>query len=104
MLKKYLITLFLIFQVSVYSNAAGTSDSGSSKVKSNYDKAVSIIKSAKKYEKKGKKEKANKLVFTAGQLPWDRKWKPEGYILKSSSLGKNSSSATSYNSSSCGMA
>ena len=29
---------------------------------------------------------------------------PEGYILKSSSLGKNSSSATSYSSSSCGMA
>ena len=40
MLKKYLITLFLIFQVSAYSNAAGTSDSGSSKVKSNYDKGL----------------------------------------------------------------
>ena len=68
MLKKYLITLFLIFQVSVYSNAAGTSDSGSSKVKSNYDKAVSIIKSAKKYEKKGKKEKANKRYEKAQKL------------------------------------
>ena len=52
MLKKFLITLFLIVQVSVNSNAAGTSDGSSSKVKSNYDKAVSIIKSAKKYEKK----------------------------------------------------
>ena len=30
------------------------------KVKSDYDKAVTIIKSAKKYEKKGKIEKANK--------------------------------------------
>ena len=68
MLKKYLITLFLIFQVSVYSNAAGTSDSGASKVKSNYDKAVSIIKSAKKYEKKGKKEKANKRYEKAQKL------------------------------------
>ena len=68
MLKKYLITLFLIFQVSAYSNAAGTSDSGSSKVKSNYDKAVSIIKSAKKYEKKGKKEKANKRYEKAQKL------------------------------------
>ena len=68
MLKKYLITLFLIFQISAYSNAAGTSDSGSSKVKSNYDKAVSIIKSAKKYEKKGKKEKANKRYEKAQKL------------------------------------
>ena len=68
MLKKYLVTLFLIFQVSAYSNAAGTSDSGSSKVKSNYDKAVSIIKSAKKYEKKGKKEKANKRYEKAQKL------------------------------------
>ena len=68
MLKKFLITLFLIFQVSAYSNAAGTSDSGSSKVKSNYDKAVSIIKSAKKYEKKGKKEKANKRYEKAQKL------------------------------------
>ena len=68
MLKKYLITLFLIFQVAAYSNAAGTSDSGSSKVKSNYDKAVSIIKSAKKYEKKGKKEKANKRYEKAQKL------------------------------------
>ena len=33
-----------------------------------------------------KKEKANKLVFTAGQLPWDRKWKPEGYILKEKAI------------------
>ena len=68
MLKKYLITIFLIFQISAYSNAAGTSDSGSSKVKSNYDKAVSIIKSAKKYEKKGKKEKANKRYEKAQKL------------------------------------
>jgi tetratricopeptide (TPR) repeat protein len=40
--------------------AAGTDGSSSSKVKSNYDKAVSLIKSAKKYEKKGKTVKANK--------------------------------------------
>ena len=65
---KYLITLFLIVQVSVNSNAAGTSDGSSSKVKSNYDKAVSIIKSAKKYEKKGKKEKANKRYEKAQKL------------------------------------
>ena len=68
MLKNLLITLFLIVQVSVNSNAAGTSDGSSSKVKSNYDKAVSIIKSAKKYEKKGKTEKAIKRYKKAQKL------------------------------------
>ena len=59
MLKKYLIAFFLITLFSIGAHAAGTDDS-SSKIKSNYDKAVSLIKSAKKYEKKGKTEKANK--------------------------------------------
>ena len=49
------------------SNAAGTGDSGS-KTKSSYDKAVSLIKSAKKYEKKGKTEKANKRYEKAQKL------------------------------------
>ena len=68
MIKKYLITFFLIMLFSVQSNAAGTSDSGSSKVKSNYDKAVTLIKSAKKYEKKGKTEKAIKRYEKAQKL------------------------------------
>ena len=59
MLKKYLIVSFFITLFSISSQAAGTDDS-SAKVKSNYDKAVSFIKQAKKYEKKGKTEKANK--------------------------------------------
>ena len=60
MLKKYFITLCLLVLFSNNLQAAGTDGSSSSKVKSNYDKAVSLIKSAKKYEKKGKAEKANK--------------------------------------------
>jgi tetratricopeptide (TPR) repeat protein len=60
MLKKLTITFSLIILFSINSQAAGTGDSGSSKVKSDYDKAVSLIKSAKKYEKKNKTEKANK--------------------------------------------
>ena len=59
MLNKILIIYFLITIFSISSYAAGT-DGGSSKVKSEYDKAVSLIKQAKKYEKKGKTEKANK--------------------------------------------
>ena len=53
---------------STQSNAAGTSDSSSTKVKSNYDKAVTLIKSAKKYEKKGKTEKAIKRYKKAQKL------------------------------------
>jgi len=67
MIKKYLITSFLITVFSISSHAAGT-DGGSSKVKSEYDKAVSLIKQAKKYEKKGKTEKANKRYEKAQKL------------------------------------
>ena len=67
MLKKYLIAFFLITLFSIGVHAAGTDDS-SSKIKSNYDKAVSLIKSAKKYEKKGKTEKANKRYEKAQKL------------------------------------
>ena len=75
MIKKYLITSFLIMLFSVQSNAAGTSDSGSSKVKSNYDKAVTLIKSAKKYEKKGKLKKAKKRYEKANEYLYEAKQK-----------------------------
>ena len=52
-----LIWFLLIFSTNAYS--AG-SDSTPKKVKSDYDKAVESIKFAKKYEKKGKVEKAKK--------------------------------------------
>ena len=54
MLKKYLFAFYLIILFSNSAQAAGTGDSSSSKVKSDYDKAVTLIKQAKKYEKKGK--------------------------------------------------
>ena len=68
MIKKYLTTFFLIILFSAHSNAAGTSDGSSTKVKSNYDKAIVLIKSAKKYEKKGKTEKAIKRYKKAQKL------------------------------------
>ena len=59
MIKKIFVILILtLFTTSSFS--AG-SDSTSSKIKSNYDKAVESIKFAKKYESKGKIEKANKM-------------------------------------------
>ena len=63
MLKKYLFAFYLIILFSNSAQAAGTGDSSSSKVKSDYDKAVTLIKQAKKYEKKGKTEKAKNHVF-----------------------------------------
>ena len=68
MIKKIFITLILSFFLTANSHSAGSSDSGSSKTKTNYDKAVSHIKVAKKYEKKGKTEKANKRYEKALKL------------------------------------
>ena len=59
-MKNIFLTFVILIMLSTKSYSAGTSSDSSSKVKSNYDKAVTIIKSAKKYEKKGKTEKANK--------------------------------------------
>ena len=62
MIKKLLIILILtVFTTNSY--AAGSDSSSSSKVKSNYDKAVLLVKSAKKYEKNGKSEKAKKVYL-----------------------------------------
>ena len=58
-MKNIFLTFFILIILSTKSYSAGTSSDSSSKVKSNYDKAVTIIKSAKKYEKKGKIDKAN---------------------------------------------
>ena len=66
MIKKIFVILFLtLFTSNCFS--AG-SDSTSSKVKSNYDKAVESIKFAKKYESKGKLEKAKKRYAKAQKL------------------------------------
>ena len=66
MIKKIFITLIFVL---VASNAISAgSDSTPKKVKSDYDKAVQSIKFAKKYEKKGKLEKAKKRYEKAQKL------------------------------------
>ena len=66
MIKKIFVILFLtLFTTNSFS--AG-SDSTPAKVKSNYDKAVQSIKFAKKYEAKGKIEKAKKRYAKAQKL------------------------------------
>ena len=83
MIKKIFIILILtLFTTSSFS--AG-SDSTSSKVKSNYDKAVESIKFAKKYEAKGKLEKAKKRYAKAQKL-----------LLKSNSEKPNKADTLNY--------
>ena len=57
-IKKTFFTLLVLVLLSTNSYSAGTDSTA--KVKSDYEKAVTIIKAAKKYEKKGKLEKAKK--------------------------------------------
>ena len=70
-MKKIILSLSVIFFITTNVFAAGSSsggDGGSSSTKTNYDKAVVHIKSAKKYEKKGKLEKAQKSYAKAQKL------------------------------------
>ena len=69
-IKKLFFTLVLSSFLTVSALSAGSSsdDSGSSKTKTDYNKAVTHIKLAKKYEKKGNKEKANKRYEKALKL------------------------------------
>ncbi len=70
MFKKFFITLVLSLIFSSQAYSAGSSDGGSSndKIKNEYNKAVALIKSAKKFEKKGKLEKAKKNFEKAQKL------------------------------------
>ena len=74
-MKKIVLTLSVIFLITTNVFAAGSSssgssgnDGGSSATKTNYEKAVLLVKSAKKYEKKGKSEKAKKVYAKAQKL------------------------------------
>ncbi len=66
MIKKTFLTLLTLILLSTNSYSAGSSNDGGGK--SNYDKAVTLIKAEKKYEKKGKAEKANKRYEKAKAL------------------------------------
>ena len=66
-MKKLIYTLLIIIAFTNNSFSAGTS-SDSSDSSSNYTKAKNLIKAAKKYEKKGKTEKALKRYTKAQKL------------------------------------
>ena len=67
-IKKILVTLILTTGLFTNLYAAGSSDSGSSKTKTQYDMAVSHIKAAKKLEEKDKLKKAKKRYEKAQKL------------------------------------
>ena len=70
-MKKVILSLSIAFFITTNVFAAGSSsggDGGSSASKTNYDKAIIHIKSAKKYEKNGKTEKAKKVYAKAQKL------------------------------------
>ncbi len=83
MIKK--IFVFLILTLFATNSFSAGSDSTSTKVKSNYDKAVQSIKFAKKYEAKGKLEKAKKRYAKAQKL-----------LLKSNSEKPNKADTLNY--------
>ena len=66
-MKKIFFILFIFFSITNSSYAASSS-SNTKTTTSNYDKAVKLIKFAKKYEKKGKVDKANKRYEKALEL------------------------------------
>ena len=68
-MKKLIYTLLIIIALTNNSFSAGTSsDNDSSPKVSDYTKAKNLIKAAKKYEKKGKIEKAQKRYAKAQKL------------------------------------
>ncbi len=68
MIKNLLASLVITILLISSSYAAGSSDGGSSKTKTEYDIAVTHIKAAKKFEKKDKLEKAKKRYKKAQKL------------------------------------
>ena len=68
-MKKKLLVIFLSLFLFGNVIAAGTSSgNNTSKTKSEYDRAISIVKAAKKHETKGKREKALKKYAKAQKI------------------------------------
>tara|TARA_B100001057_G_scaffold397661_1_gene407894 strand:+ start:110 stop:601 length:492 start_codon:yes stop_codon:yes gene_type:complete len=85
-MKKIIISLTILFLVTGNVFSAGSSSSNdNAKTKSNYEKAVTHIEAAKKHEKKGKLEKANK-----------RYAKAQGLLIKSNNKKPNDADTLNY--------
>ena len=87
MLKKILITsiTYLFLTINVFGAGSSGGDGGSTKIKTNYEKAVSHIEIAKKFEKKGKLDKAKK-----------RYAKAQKFLIKSNNKKPNKADTLNY--------
>ena len=82
-MKKIILTLFVTLMLTGNSHTAGSSSSSSSS--SNYDKAVKLIDSAKKYEQTEKVDKAKKNYEKA-----------QKFLLKSNDKNPNNADTLNY--------
>ena len=65
-MKKFLIAIsFILLSFNAYGAGSSSSDSSTTVKKTNYEKAVSYIDKAKKFEKDGKQKKAEKQIGRA---------------------------------------
>ena len=85
-MKKIILSLSILFLITgnVFSAGSDGGD-GKTKTKSNYEKAVTHIEAAKKHEKKGKLEKANKKYAKA-----------QGLLIKSNNKKPNDADTLNY--------
>lgn len=68
MIKKFFTSLLITLMITSHAYSAGSSDSSSSKTKTQYDMAVTHIKAAKNLEEKGKLDKAKQKYEKAQKL------------------------------------
>ena len=68
MIKTSIISIFFTILLTTNSFSAGSGDGGTTKKRTQYDMAVSLVKAAKKFEKKDKIEKAKKNYEKAQKL------------------------------------
>tara|TARA_Y100001958_G_C21080588_1_gene437057 strand:- start:402 stop:893 length:492 start_codon:yes stop_codon:yes gene_type:complete len=85
MFKKIITSLIVTLMITSQAHSAGSSDSGSSKTKTQFDMALSHIKAAKNLEKKGKIEKAKKKYEKAQKL-----------LIKSNKKNPNNANTLNY--------
>ena len=74
MINKFFTSLLITLMITSHAYSAGSSDSSSSKTKTQYDMAVTHIKAAKNLEEKGKLDKAKQKYEKTDKKKIIEKW------------------------------